>query len=236
MMDVEASTGNTGQIHQQQLLEEPLLPQPQSARATACQEQGGATSEALQRNDDYNITNYDDMQSSPSSSSPNNISRNIPIMFAYNSIRCGGEAVWLGSVLSAYVYLLKPQNPEMIGYLSALEGIVQFIAACAAGVLGDSIHIRRDTLLKFSCMIGVIASVLIVASCLNTELFVCLVIALALNGAFDGIAITASLALFADSIKDGHRSYYFTKRTLYTTGGQFAGPVMGLISFYALGD
>ena len=235
-MDVETSTGSVNQIQQQQMLEEPLLSQSESVRAAECQEQVITTAEALQGNDDNNTNNYNDSQSSTPSTSPNSISRNIPIMFAYNSIRCGGEAVWLGSVLSAYVYLLKPKNPEMIGYLSALEGIVQFIAACGAGILGDSIHIRRDTLLKFSCMIGVIASVLIVASCLNTELFVCLVIALALNGAFDGIAITASLALFADSIKDGHRSYYFTKRTLYTTGGQFAGPVMGLISFYALGD
>ena len=51
--------------------------------------------------------------------------RNIPVMLAFQFIRASGEALWVGSVLSSYVYLIKPQNPELIGYLSAIEGIVQ---------------------------------------------------------------------------------------------------------------
>jgi hypothetical protein len=54
-----------------------------------------------------------------------------------------------------------------------------------------------------------------------------LVIALSwLNGAFDNIGLTASLALFADSIADGEPSRYFTQRTLCTTYGQVMGSLV----------
>ena len=172
--------------------------------------------------------------SDPNQDEPHHKSRNVPLTLWYQALRCGGEAIWLGSVLAAYVYLLKPNNPEMIGYLSALEGIVQFVAACLAGVLGDLY--RRDTLLKAASCIGVTASCLIVASCVNPKLFVCLAVALGMNGAFDGIGLTASLAIFTDSIAIGERSYYFTQRNLCTTGGQFVGPIFGLFFFYLLGD
>ena len=174
----------------------------------------------------------------------NSISRNIPLTLWYNGVRCAGEAIWVGSVLAAYVYLLKPNNPEMIGFLSALEGIVQFVSACVAGVLGDMY--RRDTMLKVSSVIGIIASALIVTSCINTKLFACLAVALAMNGAFDGIGLTASMALFADSIQknkegdegggDQSSGYYFTLRMVCTTVGQLFGPIGGLLLFYMLGD
>jgi len=55
-------------------------------------------------------------------------------------------------------------------------------------------------------------------------------------GVFDGIGSTASLALFADSIPDGERSYYFTLRTVLMTGGQIVGPLVALGMFAFLGD
>ena len=42
--------------------------------------------------------------------------------------------------------------------------------------------------------------------------------------------------MFADSIPNGQRSYYFTLRTVSTTGGQVLGPVGAIIMFAILGD
>lgn len=158
--------------------------------------------------------------------------RNIPVMLAFQFIRCGAESIWLGSVLSAYVYLIKPHKPELIGYLSAVEGIVQFFAACAAGVLADKY--RRDILCQVASIFGLAASLLIVGSTMM-HIFWFLVVALALNGAFDGINLTAGLAVFADSIQEGKRSHFFTQRTLSMTIGQIMGPLCGLVMFCAMG-
>lgn len=164
---------------------------------------------------------------------PSLVSRNIPIMLWYQFLRSGPESIWLSSVLSAYVFLLRPNNPELVGYLSAIEGITQFAFACAAGVLADMY--RRDVLLKISSVIGAAAGASIVWAAAR-ESIVPLGVGLGLNGAFDGIALTATLALFADSIADGERSYYFTQRTLRTSLGQFVGPVFGLVLFLIQGD
>lgn len=131
------------------------------------------------------------------------------------------------------VYLLRPDNPELVGFLSAVEGITQFVAACVAGILADLY--RRDVLLKMTSFLGMSASAMVILAT-TQHLFWCLPVALALNGAFDGIGLTASFAIFADSIPDGKRSHYFTQRELSTNLGQVFGPLFGLVMFVVLGD
>jgi len=83
----------------------------------------------------------------------------------------------------------------------------------------------------------------------NTRLLVffgCLAIAVALNGIFDGIGRTISTAVFADSIilctdNRGHHQrvpshYYVTQKLVWATVGYILGPVVGLVSFWCLGD
>lgn len=86
-------------------------------------------------------------------------------------LRCQGEAIWYGSVFSAYVYLIHPQNPAVVGYLSALESLTQFFAALLAGWIAD--RSRRDRLLHVACGVGIAASFLTFLSSWNEsrELF-----------------------------------------------------------------
>lgn len=167
------------------------------------------------------------------------LSRNIYLTLWFQGIRCAGEAVWNNSILTAYIFLLRPNNPATIGYLSAIEGISQFVAAGISGVIGDLY--RRDHLLRISSFVGIAASLLTFLSSYHqasTPIWWWSLVAIApmLWGIFDGMNLTASLALFADSIPDGQRSYYFTLRTVSTTGGQVLGPVGALIMFALLGD
>lgn len=236
-------------------LQEPLLPAPNEQIGDDDRQEEQDYVNNNDRND-----NHDNQQ--PGEEQDNvHISRNIPLTLWYNLFRCSGEAIWYYSVLSAYVYLLQPRHAGLVGYLSALEGVVQFLAALVAGVVAD--RYRRDRFLQGSCVIGVLASLLTFTSTLpqyyhdndtdhddadhtvstvvahlspNNISLVCLLAAMLLWGTFDGIALTASMALFADSIRDGDRSYYFTKRTISFTLGNVLGPIAGIILFYVLGD
>ena len=44
------------------------------------------------------------------------------------------------------------------------------------------------------------------------------------------------MALFADSIPDGQRSHYFTKRSILIKMGQLVGPAVAFVMFLLLGD
>lgn len=125
-------------------------------------------------------------------------------------------------------------------YYMAFEGVAQFLAAATTGAVVDMY--RRDQLLQVSFFIGIAANVVTFLSSYhqaNSQLWWWLLVAVApvLWGIFDGIGLTTSLALFADSIPDGQRSHYFTLQTVATTGGgQILGPIGALIIFAVLGD
>eukprot|EP00977_Amphora_coffeiformis_P027974 scaffold34676_cov176-Amphora_coffeaeformis.AAC.3 len=214
----------------QRALQQPLVSSPEACYNNDEEDSGGRLRRASQSN---TTASPSAVERPVDDNDDDNVSRNIPIMLWYQFLRCGPEAIWLTSVLSAYVYLLRPDNPELVGLLSAVEGITQFVAACLAGILADLY--RRDVLLKVSSILGFMASVLIILAT-TKHIFWFLPVALALNGAFDGFGLTASFALFADSIQNGKRSHYFTQRDIATTVGQFFGPMFGLIMFLLLGD
>jgi MFS family permease len=61
-------------------------------------------------------------------------------------------------------------------------------------------------------------------------------VALAIWGVTWGVANTAMGALFADSIRDGDRPYFFTQRSILINFGNTVGPTLALILFFVLGD
>ena len=61
------------------------------------------------------IINHDSSTTTRTNNSNSNTvyayhSRNIPTTLWFQGLRCAGEAIWHSSVLSAYVYLLRPHN------------------------------------------------------------------------------------------------------------------------------
>jgi hypothetical protein len=160
-------------------------------------------------------------------------SKNINIILTYTFFTFSARSLWNQSVLSAFVYLLKSNDPKYVGLLTAIMGIAQLLISFPSGVLAD--RYRRDTMLQIGSVIGVIAatSTYIATKAMS---FAMLGMALFIWGLFWGITNTSVSALFADSILDGDRSNYFTQRMVVQVLGNTCGPLGALIMFFKLGD
>jgi MFS family permease len=160
-------------------------------------------------------------------------SRNINLVLAYTFFTFSARSLWNQSVLSAFVYLLKSNDPKYVGFLTGLMGMAQLLTSFPSGWLADKY--RRDTMLKWGSVIGFVAAIsTFIASRMNS--FSLLGMSLAIWGLFWGVCNTSVMALFADSIPDGDRSYYFMQRMLLQYFGNTFGPATALLMFTRLGD
>ena len=165
---------------------------------------------------------------------PNEVqSRNINLILAFTLFAFAGRSLWSQSVLSTLVYLLRDDNPEAVGFITGVMGMSQLIASFPTGVWADR-H-RRDSMLKVSSGVGCLAVAVTLFSVWK-ESYIWLTVALAIWGVFWGVASTSLSALFADSIQEGDRSLYFTKRSIILKMGNCTGPFVALILFAVLGD
>lgn len=170
---------------------------------------------------------------SPATASPSSARRNINLVLLYTLLMFAGRSMWSQTVLSAYVYLLRNEDPESVGILTAVMGISQLLFSFPAGYLADKF--RRDRMLKMASVVGLVAiSTTIVAS--HQRSYWLLAFALSIWGSFWGVAYTCISALFADSIRDGERSLWFTRRMILIKLGNMGGPVAVLVMFLVLGD
>lgn len=161
------------------------------------------------------------------------ISRNVAYIYAYTFFIFAGRSIWSRSVLSAYVYILKNESPEAVGYITAVMGFTQLLASFPTGYMADKY--RRDTMLKMASFVGVIATIVTLLSLYNLS-WKFLVVALSIWGVVWGIANTSMTALFADSVRDEQRTKYFTNRSMVLKLGTTTGPCVALLMFYLLGD
>ena len=160
-------------------------------------------------------------------------SRNVILTLLYTIFAFSGRSIWSQSVLAAYVYLLRNNQAEAVGFITAVLGLSQLVTSIPAGIIADA-H-RRDVLLKFSSTVGCFAVGVTFWACWR-ESYVCLVLALAVWGLYYGVTNTTLGALFADSIPLGDRSYYFTQRASLLSLGNVCGPAVSLVLFFKLGD
>ena len=161
------------------------------------------------------------------------ISRNVRLVLIYTWFVFAGRSIWNQNVLATFVYLLRNNNPEAVGTITAVMGLMQLFCSIPAGILADKY--RRDSLLKVAAVVGV-AAVGITLVALYYSSYERLILALAAWGAFWGVANTSLSALFADSIPDGQRSHYFTQRSVLINLGNVMGPFLALLMFLRLGD
>eukprot|EP00978_Attheya_sp_CCMP212_P002231 scaffold4582_cov56-Attheya_sp.AAC.5 len=163
------------------------------------------------------------------------VSRNIPLVLAYTFLAFAGRSLWSQSVLSAFVFLLSHDDPKVVGYLTALMGVMQLVASLPAGIAADSFA-SRDSLLRLASAFGILAIFVSVIVCTFHPTLVGMGVALSLWGVYWGISNTIISALFADSIQDGDRSHYFTQRQILVKIGMTTGPTVALALFFILGD
>jgi len=173
------------------------------------------------------LTTYD------TNSSESSLSRNVKIILIYTWFIFAGRSIWNQNVLATYAFLLQDGDPKAIGFLTASMGLSQLVASFPSAILADKY--RRDYMLRVASLVGV-AAVLSTLVALYSTSYIYLIVALCIWGCYWGIANTSISALFADSIKDGQRAHYFTKRSILINFGNVAGPLISLAMFLALGD
>lgn len=184
------------------------------------------------------LSNEESSQESPlaSTSQSPTLSRNVKLTLWYTGFVFCGRSIWNQNVLATLIFLLRDGDPKAVGYVTAVMGICQLIASAPTGILADS-H-RRDTLLKVASGVGLLAvgttafSVVLVSK----PSYNGLLLAMCSWGCYFGIANTSLSAIFADSIPNGQRSKYFTKRSILINIGNVAGPTITLIMFLVLGN
>lgn len=161
------------------------------------------------------------------------VPRNITFVLLYTWFAFSGRGVWNQNCLATLVFLLRDGDPKSIGFITAAMGISQLCVSIPTGILADKY--RRDILLKIGAFFGAAACGATIYAALHPG-YLLLVGALILWGIHWGIVNTAITALFSDSIPDGERSFYFTRRAIIINFGNMCGPAIALIMFAVLGD
>jgi MFS family permease len=184
--------------------------------------------------EDDNDKLQDCQPTSPTSSTNSgNQTTNVKYIMMYTLFAFAGRSIWSQSVLSLFVSLLRNDNPEAVGYITAVMGIAQLVASFPAGILADMYS--RATILKCASVSGMLAVSATLMACWYGR-YTSLMMALLCWGITYGIADTLLIALLADSVPDGERSYYFTKRQMLLTLGNVSGPLVALSMFAFLGN
>ncbi len=211
------------------MLSEPLLVAKEDNVTTALQDQRGQHDHELDSSEQQQQQQQQEQQQQRTEVKSKNINR----ILLYTIFAFSSRSLWNQSVLSAFVYLLKSNDPKFVGILTCIMGLSQLLISFPAGVLADKY--RRDTMLKASSIVGLLA-VIVTVIATYFKSFVLLGVGLSFWGIYWGISFTSTYALFADSIRDGERSKYFTQRMIIQMLGNSIGPMAALIMFSFIGN
>jgi len=160
-------------------------------------------------------------------------SKNISLILIYTFLYFSSRSLWSQSVLSAFIYLLKDNDPEYVGLITGIMGVTQLISSFPSGWAADKYG--RQFVLRCGSIVGFVGVVTTLYACLKQRFWI-LATSLGLWGIYNGMTSTAIMALFADSIQEEERSSYFTKRMIVTRLGSAVGPAVAIIMFTFLGD
>jgi len=208
---------------QQSAVEEPAI-LPSSSNEQRCENPIGS---------EIGTTSVRDDGPDPSDEALASTPRNVKLVLFYTWVAFTGRGLWNQNCLATLVFLLKDGDPKAIGFLTAAMGMAQLCTSIPTGILADKY--RRDTLLKAGAVVGIGAVGFSLRAALRPS-YGMLLVALLLWGVHWGIVNTSITALFSDSIPDGERSYYFTKRAVLINVANTCGPVIALVMFAVMGD
>ncbi len=158
------------------------------------------------------------------------LNQNVKFILIFVLTQSLGRGIWMGNVLSSYIYLISNQSNQILGWTSAASGIMLTIVVFPSGVMAD--RFRRDWMLRIASVIG-ITSVLILFFAVDLTQ---IIISLVFWGLYQGLTRPALEALFADSVPSGTRSWIYTIRHFVEQIGMMIGPLVNIVLFWILGD
>lgn len=155
---------------------------------------------------------------------------NVKLILFFALMQSIGRGIWMGNVLSSYIYLISGESNQLLGWTSAATGIMMTIVVFPAGILAD--RFRRDKMLRIAAVIGIIALAIIAFANNLTQI----IISLVFWGFYQGVTRPSLEAIFADSVISGNRSFIYSVRQFVEQLGMMIGPLVNIVLFWILGD
>ncbi len=160
----------------------------------------------------------------------NDLNYNVKIVFLFTILQSTGRGIWMGNVLSAYIYLIAEESNVVLGLTGAATGIAMTLVVFPAGYMSDRFH--RDWILRAASVLGFI-SLFFLAIANNIYL---IVVALLFWGTFQGLSRPALESIFADSVISGKRSQIYSWNHFARQASMAIGPFINVGLFLILGD
>ncbi len=157
-------------------------------------------------------------------------SPNVRLTLLFTFLQSFGRGIWLGNVLSAFIFFLAGESHSLLGWVSSATGLAMTLVVFPAGTIADKV--RRDLVLKGAFLVGLVA--LSLMSIASTIFLV--VLALIFWGMFQGMVQPSLEAIFADSLPSGGRSAKYAQKHLLQQLGMAIGPIVNIVLFMILGD
>lgn len=158
------------------------------------------------------------------------LNSNVRLIFIFTILQSLGRGIWQGSVLSAFIFYIAGESTTWLGFTSAASGITMTLVVFPAGFMADKF--RRDKLLKFAGIFGLISSAFMIFA----QDLLLIFIALAFWGLFQGFNRPANESLLADSIQSGQRSEIYSRLQFYRQIANSVGPFLNILFFFVLGN
>ncbi len=147
-----------------------------------------------------------------------------------------GRAIWSQNVLSILIFLLYPQQPERVGYITAAMGLSQVLSTSLAQYF-LSPKWKRHQMLRLAAIIGLGAIGGTIYIVLLQVPWYWLVAGLSGWGFMWGIMDVALPSLFADSLPEPQEIMYYTRASRVIRASNAFGPLVVFALFYHfLGD
>ncbi|TMW60777.1 hypothetical protein Poli38472_000819 [Pythium oligandrum] len=160
------------------------------------------------------------------------LEHNVKYVFLFTIAHWTANSITSQQLLPGYLYAITGSN-ESVGSVSSIRGLTQLIFALPAGFAAD--YLRRDRVLTFAGVLGVITAVLMALAFGMGDLKL-VNVSFGLWGMFAAFQSPAMEALFADSVPVGRRSYPFTLKHMVQNVTLVVGPLCAIALFAEYGD
>ncbi|MFX1535346.1 MAG: MFS transporter [Promethearchaeota archaeon] len=155
---------------------------------------------------------------------------NVKLAFLFVTFQSLGRGIWMGNVLSMFIYFLAGESNVILGLTSAATGIAMTLSVIPAGFLCDLIP--RKWTLRMASIVGFAGLFFAV---LANDIFM-IVVSLLFWGLFQGLNRPSLESIFADSVESGNRSRVYAWNHSIRQIAMATGPFINAFLFLILGD